>query len=213
MTHKYNSASEFVRHHKIKAAAIAQDAQSSLAKLQSLQDKVFRVSGKTKDDLSHNKDSRTFLRYVEEQETIDHIKKNREIGKQSTDVVTDYVVKTINDLKEAIAAKDNERIWSITDVAGPRFAAIDNPALMAQKATFNELVAVFGARPNVAQPQAVAQSYQPVTLAATSVPSVESVAPVAPVAEMAEVTQTIVAPQVYSEGKVWQASILMLGAI
>lgn len=201
MTHKYNSASEFVRHHKIKAAAIAQDAQSSLAKLQSLQDKVFRVSGKTKDDLSHNKDSRTFLRYVEEQETIDHIKKNREIGKQSTDVVTDYVVKTINDLKEAIAAKDNERIWSITDVAGPRFAAINNPALMAQKATFNELVAVFGARPNVAQPQAVAQSYQPVTLAATSVPSVESVAPVAPVAEMAEVTQTIVAPQVYSEGE------------
>ena len=55
--------------------------------------------------------------------------------------------------------------------------------------------------PSVAQPQAVAQSYQPVTLAATSVPSVESVAPVAPVAEMAEVTQTIVAPQVYSEGE------------
>ncbi|MDF2410242.1 hypothetical protein GWQ29_12535 [Aeromonas sp. 2HA2] len=196
MTHRYNSASEFVRNHQIKAASIAQDAQSSLAKLQSLQDKVFRVSGKTKDDLSHNKDSRTFLRYVEEQETIEHIKKNREIGKQSTDVVTDYVAKTIKDLKEAIAAKDNERIWSITDVAGPRFAAINNPALMAQKAQFNELVTVFGARPNAPQPQAVPQPYQPATVA---VAPVSSVATVVPVVEMAQIAHDVDLQRPHSE--------------
>ncbi|TNJ25097.1 hypothetical protein CF111_04900 [Aeromonas sobria] len=198
LTHKYNSADEFVRHHKAKAATIAQDAQSSLVKLQSLQDKVFRVNGKTKDDLSHNKDSRTFLRYVEEQAIIEHNQKNRAIGQHSTDLLTDYVAKTITDLKAAINAKDNEKIWAITDVAGPRFAAINNPALMAQKATFNELVAVFGARPTVAQPQVVAQSYQPVPIAATSVPSAESVAPVA---DMAQVTQTIEVPKAHSEGE------------
>ncbi|WP_438403946.1 hypothetical protein, partial [Aeromonas veronii] len=136
MTHKYNSASEFVRHHKIKADAIAQDAQSSLAKLQSLQDKVFRVSGKTKDNLSHNKDSRTFLRYVEEQESIDHIKKNREIGKQGTNLIRNYVKKTLDDLDAATSAGDNERIEEIIAIAGPRFEAINDAELNGEKERF-----------------------------------------------------------------------------
>ncbi|MBX9566140.1 hypothetical protein FKF78_11605 [Aeromonas hydrophila] len=119
LTHKYNSADEFVRYHKAKSAAIAQDAQSSLAKLQSLQDKVFRVNGKTKDDLSQNKDHRTFLRYMEEQQIIAHNKNNRAIGLESTKLLADYVKQTIADLRNAISAKDNRTIWAITDVAGP----------------------------------------------------------------------------------------------
>lgn len=198
LTHKYNSADEFVRYHKAKSAAIAQDAQSSLAKLQSLQDKVFRVNGKTKDDLSQNKDHRTFLRYMEEQQIIAHNKNNRAIGLESTKLLADYVKQTIADLRNAISAKDNKTIWAITDVAGPRFAAINNPALMAQKAEFNELVSVFGARPNEAQPQAVAQAYQPTPVAATPASSVEAVAPVV---EAAQVTQTIEAPTARSVGE------------
>lgn len=195
LTHKYNSADEFVRYHKAKSAAIAQDAQSSLAKLQSLQDKVFRVNGKTKDDLSQNKDHRTFLRYMEEQQIIAHNKNNRAIGLESTKLLADYVKQTIADLRNAISAKDNKTIWAITDVAGPRFAAINNPALMAQKAEFNELVSVFGARPNKAQPQA---AYQPTPVAGTPAPSVEAVAPVV---EAAQVTQTIEAPTARSVGE------------
>lgn len=195
LTHEYNSADEFVRYHKAKSAAIAQDAQSSLAKLQSLQDKVFRVNGKTKDDLSQNKDHRTFLRYMEEQQIIAHNQNNRAIGLESTKLLADYVKQTIVDLRAAISAKDNKTIWAITDVAGPRFAAINNPALMAQKAEFNELVSVFGARPNEAQPQA---AYQPTPVAATPAPSVEAVAPVV---EVAQVTQTIEVPKAHSVGE------------
>lgn len=195
LTHEYNSADEFVRYHKAKSAAIAQDAQSSLAKLQSLQDKVFRVNGKTKDDLSQNKDHRTFLRYMEEQQIIAHNQNNRAIGLESTKLLADYVKQTIVDLRAAISAKDNKTIWAITDVAGPRFAAINNPALMAQKAEFNELVSVFGARPNKAQPQA---AYQPTPVAGTPAPSVEAVAPVV---EVAQVTQTIEVPKAHSVGE------------
>lgn len=69
---------------------------------------------------------------------------------------------------------------------------------MAQKAEFNELVSVFGARPNQAQPQAVAQAYQPTPVAATPAPSVEAVAPVM---DAAQVTHTIEAPTARSVGE------------
>ncbi|ANB68748.1 hypothetical protein MPE84_05420 [Aeromonas veronii] len=164
MTHKYNSASEFVRHHKIKADAIAQDAQSSLAKLQSLQDKVFRVSGKTKDNLSHNKDSRTFLRYVEEQESIDHIKKNREIGKQGTNLIRNYVKKTLDDLDAATKAGDNQRIEEIIAIAGPRFEAINDPELNGEKERFYAVVNFFSAKaPPVQTPQPIQHFPKPVS--------------------------------------------------
>lgn len=164
MTHKYNSASEFVRHHKIKADAIAQDAQSSLAKLQSLQDKVFRVSGKTKDNLSHNKDSRTFLRYVEEQESIDHIKKNREIGKQGTNLIRNYVKKTLDDLDAATKAGDNQRIEEIIAIAGPRFEAINDPELNGEKERFYAVVNFFSAKaPPVQIPQPIQHFPKPVS--------------------------------------------------
>ncbi|WP_438404653.1 hypothetical protein, partial [Aeromonas hydrophila] len=164
MTHKYNSASEFVRHHKIKADAIAQDAQSSLAKLQSLQDKVFRVSGKTKDNLSHNKDSRTFPRYVEEQESIDHIKKNREIGKQGTNLIRNYVKKTLDDLDAATKAGDNERIEEIIAIAGPRFEAINDSELNGEKERFYAVVNFFSAKaPPVQIPQPIQYFPKPVS--------------------------------------------------
>lgn len=165
LTHKFSSASDFVRYHASKARSVATDARSTLGMLQGLQIAKFRANGTDREQLRKELLNRTFEVFIAEQDAKKAHKDQKaitdQLNKNGLAVIQKYIEKTQQDLEAAIDVADNVRIAEIVRVALPRINAITDPALANYKNAFLNSISFLSAAADAPADSSNASSIRP----------------------------------------------------